>query len=401
MFYTRYAFLALKEALPKQSVLVLTGMRRTGKTAILRQLYSETLDNKIFLDLENRINHEAFLLADYDQIWGRLRENFGLDAKKMAYVFLDEVQNLPVLPSIVKYLVDHYKVKFVLTGSASFYLKNLFSESLSGRKRLFELFPLTFCEFLVFKGRKTNLPIKSFDLGNIKKIESDQALYQTDYEEYLRFGGFPGVVMIKNEAEKTLELKEILYSYIDQDVKKLADFSKIEALESLVRLLASRVGQKLQVEKLSGEIGLARETVNNYLDFLEKTYLIARIAPFSKSPDRELSKAKKLYFCDSGMANVLGQLSAGQLLENAIFNNLRVKYQFDKAFTGINFFQKKSGVEIDFMLEDKYGIEVKVTAGKSDWSKLVRLTSELKIKSPILISQNKTVFPGAIYASQV
>jgi predicted AAA+ superfamily ATPase len=138
--------------------IIITGMRRTGKTTLLELIYSQIeSSNKLILDLENPINRKYFEEPNYE----RIKSSFmflGLDFTQRAHIFLDEIQFVKSLPSVVKYFIDHYRVKFFLTGSASFYLKNLFTESLSGRKYLFELFPLTFREFLSFKDSPLKLP---------------------------------------------------------------------------------------------------------------------------------------------------------------------------------------------------------------------------------------------------
>ena len=126
------------------------------------------------------------------------------------------------LPSIVKYFYDHYQVKFFLTGSASFYLKNLFSESLSGRKYLFELFPLSFSEFLQFKRAEIVLPKK-----NLKMSETEFKIIEPFWQEYLEFGGFPEVVNY-NEKEKTL--KEYLDLAFYKDFVERHRIEKIKAL---------------------------------------------------------------------------------------------------------------------------------------------------------------------------
>src|SRR3989344_8763388 len=132
--------------------IVVTGMRRVGKTTLLKQVYdSLKSDNKIFLDLENPINQKYFSEENYEAIKYTL-ETLGVNLTQKAYVFLDEIQFVGSIPSVVKYLMDHYQIKFFLTGSSSFYLKNLFSESLAGRKIIYELSPLDFEEFLELKG---------------------------------------------------------------------------------------------------------------------------------------------------------------------------------------------------------------------------------------------------------
>ena len=128
---------------------VITGMRRTGKTTLMRRIFDKIeTKNKRWFDFENPLDIKNFEEVDYNHIVDNLR----LDKDERMYIFIDEIQNFPEISKIIKYLIDHYRIKFVVTGSASYYLRNLFPESLSGRKQIFELYPLDFQEFLTFKG---------------------------------------------------------------------------------------------------------------------------------------------------------------------------------------------------------------------------------------------------------
>ena len=138
----RSIFPQLKNALGDRRIVVVTGMRRVGKTTTLRWLLEqEPSTNKIFLDLERLDQRAVFQESNYDLVLDYLR-NRGLNLEQPLTVALDEIQYAPNLPSVVKYLYDHYdNIKFLLTGSSSFYLKNYFSESMAGRKVVFEMFP--------------------------------------------------------------------------------------------------------------------------------------------------------------------------------------------------------------------------------------------------------------------
>ena len=154
MYYQRTIENQIKKNLANNKVLILTGMRRVGKTTLLKEIFKNLSSNKIWFDFENPLNVKYFEDIDYDGVYQNIL-NKGLDKNKKIYVFIDEAQNYPEISKVIKYLNDHYNIKFVLTGSASFYLKNLFPESLAGRKIIYELFPLNFEEFLRFKGQDT------------------------------------------------------------------------------------------------------------------------------------------------------------------------------------------------------------------------------------------------------
>ena len=273
-----------------------------------------------------------------------------------------------------------------MTGSASFYLKNLFSESLAGRKFLFELHPFNFQEFLALKGNDLIVP----------KMPT-QFLWQkfnSFYEEYLEFGGFPEVILKTNKQEKIKALQEVFSSYFQMEVKQLGDFKKDEKIRDMLLLLAERVGSKLDVQKLSQELGVARETVYQYLAFLEGTYFIHTIKPFSQSRDIEIRKTPKIYLCDCGLANQIAKLNRGSLFEQAIFQGLKPKGE-------INYYQRKSGAEVDFILNKKFAFEVKITPQQSDLNGLARVCHEIGIKDYKLISLNYSKLSKVMYGFEV
>jgi len=151
MLYPRIILPRLEKELETSEIIVITGMRQIGKTTLLDHLFSlMKSSNNVKLDLENPLNRKIFEEENYDTIWNNLAV-YGISKKSKVYIFLNEIQHLSSIGSSVKFLYDHFNVKFVLTGSSSYYLKNLFSESMAGRKLIFEVFPLTFFEFLAFK----------------------------------------------------------------------------------------------------------------------------------------------------------------------------------------------------------------------------------------------------------
>ncbi len=126
MNYPRHIFSQLEKELFTKENIVITGMRRVGKTVALEYLFSLIkTPNKMMLDLENPLNRKVFETDNFDAIWNNLAD-FGITNKERAFILLDEIQNLPIISRVVKYLSDHFDVKFILTGSSSFYLKNLF-----------------------------------------------------------------------------------------------------------------------------------------------------------------------------------------------------------------------------------------------------------------------------------
>lgn len=373
----------------KQAIII-TGMRRVGKTTLLQNIYKNIAsENKMFFDLENVVEQKLFDEEDYNQIKITL-ERKGLDFSKPAYLFLDEIQSARNMPSVVKYLIDHYGVKFFLTGSASFYLKNLFSESLAGRKYIFELYPFSFREFSALKNIHLSIPEPESRIAYAEYIMLDNL-----YAEYLSYGGFPEVIIAKTEAEKHRILEDIISSYIQLEVRRLSDFKKINALRDMMFILAESVGQKLDVKKLSITLKIARDTVMDYLAFLESTYFIALVNPFSRNRTVEIRKTPKLYFCDSGLANHLAKINQGSLFEQNIFQSLRIKGD-------LNYYKKKTGAEIDFILDKKIGYEVKTNPSEHDAKRLYALSNSLGLEKYYIISKafNESL-PTCLYGFQL
>jgi len=389
MFKPRLLYDKIKPYFDSPEAIIITGMRRTGKTTLLNLIF-EQIDskNKIFVDLENPLNRKYFEEENYERIKISF-EFLGIDFTQKSYIFLDEIQFVKNLPSVVKYLIDHYKVKFFLTGSASFYLKNLFTESLSGRKYLFELFPLTFSEFLLFKESALKIPDSAQEISK-EIFETISPLY----DEYIFFGGFPGVVLKTNVEEKKKALEEIFTSFFQQEILQLGDFRRNEVIRDLILLLTQRLGSKLDIQRISKEIGLSRPTVYEYIAFLEGTYFLKTIRPFTRGKNSEIRKMPKVYLCDTGLANHLSHLDMGLLFENNIFQNLRQRGE-------LNYYQKKKGTEIDFILNKKIAYEVKLTPQLSDARKLKKAVNELNLEEFRVIAKNYSEIENVTYGFMI
>jgi len=375
--FTRKIYPVLENHLSKKQVTVITGLRRVGKSTALKYLYEKAeTSNKIYLDLERIENQNIFSQNSYKDI-ERSLELLGFDFSQPGIIGLDEIQMAKNSSSVIKALYDDYGVKFIVTGSSSFYLKNHFSESLAGRKRIFEMYPLDFEEFLQFKEVNTkNIQKEKFKTF----LPTYYDLYKTKYEEFIRFGGFPEVVLADNADDKTAYLKDILNSHIELDVKLLGDVSSSDVLYKLILLLANRVGSKMDYSKIGNLLGINRLKVKEYILLLEYTYLIKTIKPFAKGIDKEITKQSKIYFADTGLLQICGQTSSGAIFENVIAHQLSLIGE-------LNYYEKSSGTEIDFILDKKNAIEVKETLGGFDIKSLQKRSKPLELEQNILIGR--------------
>jgi len=391
MVFKRKIFSDLEKHLSKKQVTVLTGMRRTGKTTLVKQLMEASEnEQKLFFDLERIDHRELFSYKNYDSTIKELEKN-GVDFSKKVMICIDEIQLLPNIPSVIKYLYDHYDIKFIVTGSSSYYIKNKFQESMAGRKKIFEIYPLDFGEYLTFKN------IKYKPLSNLDELENSvnsSTTLKFEYEDYCTYGGFPEVILNDDISEKIDILQDILSSYINIDLVQIADIKKIPELRNIIKLLATRIGSKLDISKIANTVNLSRQTVDNYIYLLENTYFIKTIPVYSLNADREIVKAKKVYFYDNGIATQFAELSSGAKLENAVFNQLH-------HFGEVSYYQLKTGQEIDFILDKKIAFEVKETAQEIDYRKMMNLAKKIHIEKGFVIGKNNVTFDNFAWAGTI
>lgn len=395
----RFLYHSLIKYLDHKNALVITGMRQVGKTTLMKQVYDEVSFPKLWFDFDNPLDMLHFENIDYDAIYKSLLKESGAEKGRL-FVFIDEIQNLPEITRIIKYLIDHYKVKFIVTGSSNYYLKNLFPESLSGRKFLFILPTMSFREFLFFKDQEQDCEqeheqeqdqkkeiqgkLKEYSLLEFKK-------YENDYADYMEYGGFPEVVTTTDIKIKKEVLRNIFASFFEKDIRLLSDIKDIRELRDLILLLVPRTGNMLDITKLSSESGINRVKLYDYLEFLQGVFFIKLIPKFSASIDRSVAGGKKVYFADNGLLNVIGRVNDGQLFENSVANQLSL-------YGELSFYNKRNTAEIDFILNKKIAFEVKSKAVEKDLCKLEDICSRIGIEKNYLISLNyakteRTIFP--------
>ena len=390
----RLLYYKLEKKLLNKNILIITGMRQVGKTTIMKQLCASLSNAKtLWFDFDNPLDQKVFEDIDYKNIYQRLAKSAEIEKKERLYVFIDEIQNYPEITKILKYLLDHYGVKFIVTGSSCFYLKNLFPESLAGRKFLYELWPLSFQEFLYFKNIKDIEEVKKLTLTKVlKPIDIfEYKKYENLYEEYLLFGGFPEVVTTRTKQEKKLILKNIFASFFEKDLKILSDYKDIKELRDLILLLVPRVGSMIDITKISSELGVSRQKIYSYLEFLQGVFFIKLLPKFSNSVDRSVAGGRKVYFTDNGILNIIGQVNESQILENSLINQI-------SQLGVLNFYNKRNSNEIDVIVNKQVAIEIKIKGSDSDYLKLKKLSKKLNIKKKYIASKKFTNKRGWISA---
>ncbi len=379
----RALFGKLRKYLDNKESLIIVGMRQVGKTTLMRQLYDDIgSGRKLWFDFENPLDVKVFEDIDYNNIYKRLSNLSDGDGDQRMYVCIDEIQIFPEVTRVIKYLIDHYQVKFIVTGSSNFYLKNLFPESLSGRKFLFQLVPLSFKEYLYFQDRIEADKMEDAKISEVVGIGDlfIHKSFETDYENFLRYGGFPAVVLEKDKETKKMILKNIFASFFEKDLKILSDYKDIQELRDLILLLVPRVGSPLDVTRVADELGVTRSKVYDYLEFLQSTFIIKLMPRYSKGVDRSVAGGKKVYFSDTGLLGMIGNVNDSQLFENGVVNQL-------SKYGKLSFYNKRNKEEIDLILEKKIAFEIKLKGVDHDLAKLKKISEKLSLPEAYIISK--------------
>ncbi|KKT29924.1 MAG: hypothetical protein UW41_C0025G0014 [Candidatus Collierbacteria bacterium GW2011_GWC2_44_18] len=382
--YKRSVFDQIQPYLGDETILVLLGARQVGKTHILRYIdnyLTEQGHKTIYYDLEFP-NLLSLLNQGTDTFIADLA-NKGYLKDENIFVFIDEIQYLDNPSSFLKIIADHYKnIHLIVSGSSTFDIKTKFTNSLAGRTIEFEVFPLSFAEFLIFK---------ESEYKNIINLSSSGIKYIGRlYAEFVTYGGYPKIVLEPDTVKKQQHLLQLIDTYVRKDIRDLADITDITKFNGMLKVLSFQSGQLLNIAALSRETGISQPTIHKYLSILEETFIIKLITPYSHSPSVEISKNPKIFFLDSGLQSLLwldgfAPTLLGNILETNIFSEL-VKLH---GRHNIHFWRTKSGQKIDFILDLPTGltpIEVKTNFVQYSSKHLTQFATKYKSKPGLVVA---------------
>jgi predicted AAA+ superfamily ATPase len=267
-------------------------------------------------------------------------------------LFIDEAQRIPDIGINLKIIYDNLpELKMLVTGSSSFELGNQVKEPLTGRTITYQLMPLSLQEM------KQTLPV----------FEIQQRL-----EEFMLYGLYPEITHYSNAQEKERYLTELSSSYLYKDILELSNIRNSSKISSLLKLLAFQIGQEVSLNEIAQNLGLSQETVSNYIDLLEKSFIVFRLSGFSRNLRKEIGKRDKIYFWDLGIRNCIVQNflpltirnDVGQMWENLIITE-RIKYlKNNNINTNSYFWRTYTGAEVDYVEErngELFAYEIKYT----------------------------------------
>lgn len=318
----------LESMLGTHKALIIMGARQVGKSTLLQQLLGNRTD-VLWLNGDNQDVQAMFASVNAE----RIRALLG--GKKM--VVLDEAQRISDVGLRLKIIIDQLPdIQVLATGSSSFELASRVNEPLTGRKREFKLYPLSFSEMATH----TSL------------LEEQRMI-----PHRLVYGYYPEVVTHPGDEVETL--KELTESYLYRDILTIDKVAKSDKLVLLLKALAMQIGSQVSYAELSGLVGIDAKTIEKYITILEQSYIIFRLGSFARNLRNELKFSKKIYFWDLGIRNALiGQMQVaenrqdiGALWENFAIAERLKRNAYQRLLTQSYFWRTKQQTEIDYIEE--------------------------------------------------
>ncbi len=362
-------------------IIVLTGARQTGKTTIARKCFQ----HYAYLSLE-----DPMLRSQYSRLTGQQWYS------QYPKAILDEVQKEPSLIESIKSVYDQYpEPRYILLGSSQLLLLNKVKESLAGRCNIQEIMPLTIPEIMTQSWEEEVKP--SFLQEFLKSKTVDNSLphfnlyteyhkRKSSFEYYLKNGGYPALVNDKLTDDERFEwLTNYVKTYLERDIRDLADFRSLEPFVQVQRITAMLTGQLVNFTYLGKNAGVSSKTVQRFLQYLGISYQTILLQPWYKNQLKRLVKSPKLHYLDPGVQKAILQKTGtltGNEFESAVVAEIYKQCKQSIVPANLFFLRTSDGLEIDLLieLEEGYmGIEIKMAnlVNKTDARNLLNLDNIL------------------------
>lgn len=327
----------LEKLLCPNKVIIIYGARRVGKTTLLHKFLEEQKESqeKILF-----VNGDDIIVRQFleSQSINKLKEFVGNNT----LLIIDEAQYISQVGLNLKLIIDHIRdIKVIATGSSSFELAKDIGEPLTGRKYTLKLFPLAQMEIAQIENRHET---------------------QANLESRIIYGSYPEIVIMNNNQKRKEYLKELVSSYLFKDILALEGIRHSKKLLNLLQLIAFQIGKEVSHNELGKQLGMSKNTVERYLDLLQKVFVIFKRSGFSRNIRKEITKSPRYYFYDNGIRNALIanfnplnlRNDIGQLWENYIAVELLKKQEYRRIQANNYFWRTYDKKEID-LIEERDG----------------------------------------------
>ena len=340
-------------------IIVVTGARQTGKTTLVRKIFP----NYPYISIEDPV-----VVEEYKKLTASQWSSFYPEA------ILDEVQKEPQLVESIKSVYDQFpEPRYILLGSSQILLLKKIRESLAGRCQIVEMYPLTLPEMLTdsweseiqpsyFQNLISNNPIalKPF------LLDSEHPKKKQVFDTYLQFGGYPAIsdISIPDEEKKDW-LKNYVRTYLERDIRDLAELRHLEPFVKVQKLLAINTAQLTNFSRIATEAGVSSKTVQRFLEYMSISYQTIVLQPWSRNQNKRLAKSPKVHYLDVGvMRAVLQKNDAlnGHEFESAIISEIYKQAKVTNEELSFFHLRTSDGREVDLLIETEHGylaIEIK------------------------------------------
>ncbi len=372
-------------------VIVIAGVRRSGKTSLMFQYIEELMKEKVAKDNIIYINFEnerliATKATDMDDLLIAHSQIFN-PAEGTIYLFLDEIQNVENWDKWIRKVYDTKKYRIIITGSSSELLSSEIATALAGRNLSYIVYPFSFSEML--KSRGINVEISDI------KFSSKKGTILKALDEFLEYGSFPEVILSNDTTRKM----DLLSSYFDaiffRDIVKRYNLRDTGALNIFLKIIASNYSTYFSSTKAQNYFNsmgfeISRVTILNFLEYSKSVFFAEILEQYLKSPRKRFARQVKSYIVDIGLSKLFTDIDKGRALENAVFIELLRR---KKVSDNIYYLKLRSGKEIDFVVDWKPTKLIQVCYELSsvdvkdrETSALVEAAKALKLKEGIIIT---------------
>lgn len=348
--FRRNLFFELRKWIPKKQAMAVVGLRRVGKTTLLRQIMAESLDDSVFFSFdEEEMQKKEVLVFVLDYILANL---------KPKRIFLDEIHYVDDWEGVLKRYYDQKGVKFVLSGSESLELSKAKS-ALAGRLVTFRLDSLRFSEYMGLKGEKIPPAPQIEDFPAVEayylSLTPEKERYEKEFTEYLFKGAFPEIVAEDDESVirryiSDLVVKKIIY----RDIPSIFEVRRKDLLYAIFRYACNSSSNLFDVKNLASTFSANQETVANYLSYLHNAFLLKTSEVYSKSPAKTARRNKKLHVTHPAIAFAVLGYSRSLLVEKILGQYV------ESLLSDENFWRDKQKNEVDIVLKKQPLLPVEV-----------------------------------------
>jgi len=368
----REAYHEIQKFIALPQVVALTGLRRVGKTTLMLKMAKDAitkgLDSKAVVYFSFDEFHESPIrevLRGYETI---MREDLSVGRH---LILLDEVQKLHGWEDQLKAVYDRYrkKLKIIISGSESLFIRKGSRESLAGRIFEFKIEPLSFREYLLFLGIKYE-PLELYE-RELARL----------FDEFMLSEGFPELVGVKDKQVVKKYLREsIVEKVIFRDLSVLLAIRNVASLESLLNILMEEPGQLVEISELAGQLRISRQTLSDYLYYLEQSFLVRKLYNYSTGRRKVERKLRKYYPTVASVDMLFrdDDMSRSRVLESVCVNQLKAEF----------FWRDKYKNEVDIVLTNNKPIPIEVKHGKPDLTGLNVFMRKFSIKKGYIVSRD-------------